>query len=69
MSITKEQVQAAADYLADGGLGEVMHALHMSGEAGIKQVTCDIPLQLALCAMAAQHMEHRKQPVRIKFHG
>lgn len=69
MSITAEQVQQAAAYLADGGVGEVMQALHLSGEAGIKQVTSDIPLQIALCSMALEHLKNRKQPVRISFRG
>lgn len=68
--VTEQDVKAAARYLEDGGLGEVMHALHMTADMGQNIVQSETALIIALCAMAGQHIETRnpvKQPVRMNF--
>lgn len=71
MTLKPEQVKEAAEYLENGGLGEVMHGLQLSAVNGFSSASGDIAMLMALCAMAANHMASRdeqiKQPVRMKF--
>lgn len=68
MSVTAKDVQEAADYLADGGIGEVMGMVHATKA---DRVVSDKAMIIALCVMATSHLNQRdlgtKQPVRMNF--
>lgn len=68
MPISAKDVQDAADYLADGGIGEVMGMVHATAH---EKVVSDKAMIIALCVMATSHLNQRdagaKQPVRMNF--
>lgn len=68
--VSADDVKNAAEYLASGGLGEVMGMLLMAQDLGQEQAIGDTAMLIALCAMAGEHIKNRpgaRIPVRVTF--
>lgn len=53
----KYDIQAALDYLANGGLGEVVGITDMAMNAGFPKVQSDPDMIMALCMLASKAIE------------
>ncbi|WP_312412013.1 hypothetical protein [Shinella sp.] len=56
----KYDVKEAEDYLADGGLGEVIGLTHGAKEMGSEKVQMDTDMAMALCLLADEGLKARR---------
>ena len=56
---TKNEIDAAIDYLSDGGLGEVFGLTYAAMEIGHPKVMSDTSMALALCILADEEIKAR----------
>lgn len=61
------EVQKALGYLLNGGFGEVVGMTEHVAAAGVENVACDLQIMRAILFLAAESVNARSAPVRMRF--